>query len=151
MVVKRICMSLPIRLEEIVEDFRYSEGREKVELLIDFAERMPTLPELVDTPREQMEQVHECMTPVFVHSEFTDGGMYFYFLVPPESPTVRGFAAILAHGLNGSAPEQILTIPNDFYAAMGLDKVLTMQRMRGFEGILAHIKRLAAKVLNNSG
>jgi cysteine desulfuration protein SufE len=142
---------LPERLEEIIEDFKFSEGREKIELLVDFAERMPPLPESLTENHQNMEQVHECMTPVFVKAQLVNGGMHFYFDVPAESPTVRGFAAILAQGLEGTPPDQILNIPNDFYYTMGLNEVLTMQRMRGFDGILAHLKRLAVEAINNEG
>lgn len=135
---------LPERLQEIVEDFQFSDGREKIELLVDFSERMPPLPDSVAQTRDAMEQVHECMTPVFIKAELQGGGMHFYFDIPPESPTVRGFAAILSQGLNGSTPEQILGIPNDFFFEMGLDQVLTMQRMNGLAAILAYMKRLAA-------
>jgi cysteine desulfuration protein SufE len=87
------------------------------------------------------------MTPVFVKSELINGGMYFYFNVPQESPTVRGLAAILGDGLDGATPEQVLSVPNDFYLPMELHRVLTMQRMNGFAAILAHMKRLAAEAL----
>jgi cysteine desulfuration protein SufE len=90
------------------------------------------------------------MTPVSVTAKNDGEGMHFYFQVPPESPTVRGFAAILALGLDGATPEQILSVPSDFYFRMGLDKVLTMQRLNGFSAILAHIKRLAAEALNQN-
>jgi cysteine desulfuration protein SufE len=94
-----------------------------------------------------MDQVHECMTPVLVYAETYEGRMTFYFDIPPESPTVRGYAAILAEGVRGSRPEEILSIPNDFYVQMGLHQVLTHQRMNGIAAILAHMKRLAVRQL----
>ena len=69
--------------------------------------------------------------------------MHFYFDVPPESPTVRGYAALLAEGLDGLSPQEILAVPSDFYLEMGLAEVLTHQRMNGISAILAHMKRLA--------
>jgi cysteine desulfuration protein SufE len=76
-----------------------------------------------------------------------DNRMSFYFDVPPESPTVRGFAAILAEGLDGTSPQELLNVPNNFFTAMGLEGVLTMQRMNGISAILAYMKRLAARAL----
>jgi len=136
---------LPERLQEIIEEFEWSEGREKVELLIDYAGRMPAMPEEYRQDPDRCETVEECMTPVSVTAEVKDNRMTFYFDIPEESPTVRGLAAIMAEGLDGSAPEQVLSIPRDFYQPMGLDKVLTMQRLNGFTAILAHMKRLAAQ------
>ncbi len=141
--------SMPSRLQETVEDFGWCEGREKLELLLEFSEKMPPLPKRLHEQRDAMEPVPECMTPVFIHAE-TDarsGGMSFYFDVPPESPTVRGFAEILRDGTQDATPEEIIAIPNDFYLKMGLHEVLSHQRMNGISAILAHMKRLAAREL----
>jgi cysteine desulfuration protein SufE len=94
-----------------------------------------------------MDFVQECMTPVYVIAERDASGMHFFFDVPAESPTVRGFAAIMAAGLDGAAPEQVLNLPNDFYQLMGLEQVLTMQRLNGISAILAHMKRIAVQSL----
>lgn len=143
---------IPDRLQEIIEDFELSEGREKVELLLDFAQRMPPLPDWLQTDRSQMDQVEECMTPVYVQSqaqEDEDGQrrLSFFFDVPAESPTVRGYAAILGEGLQGATPEEILSVPADFYRQMGLDRVLTSQRLNGMVAILAYMKRLALQTM----
>jgi cysteine desulfuration protein SufE len=138
---------LPARLQEIVEEFEYCEGREKIELLLDYAGRLPELPDWLRDEHDTMEQVEECMTPVFVKSSLQDGGMIFYFDVPQESPTVRGFAAVMAEGLGGASPSQVLAVPNDFFFAMGLERVLTMQRLNGMSAILAYMKRLAAQAM----
>ena len=138
--------SLPARLEEIVNDFEVCEGREKLEMLLDYARNFPAFPTHQQRP-DEMEEVPECMTPVQMAAEVKDGGLYYYFVVPEESPTVRGYAALMMEGLNGSAPEQVLAIPADFYLRMGLQHVLTAQRLNGMAAILAHVKRRAATEL----
>jgi cysteine desulfuration protein SufE len=140
-------VELPPRLQEIIEDFQYCEGREKIELLIEYSEKMPPLPENLQNHHESMEFVEECMTQVYVSAEETDGGLRFYFDVPIESPTVRGFASILGEGLEGATPQQILSLSTDLYSRMGLEQVLSMQRLNGFSAILAHLKRIAAQRL----
>jgi cysteine desulfuration protein SufE len=74
--------------------------------------------------------------------------MSFYFDVPRESPTVRGYAALLAQGLQDVTPEEVLQVPADFYIKMGLHLVLTQQRMRGISAILAHMKQLALQYIS---
>lgn len=138
---------VPPRLQEIIEDFSWCEGREKLELLLEYSEKMPPLPDWLDK-EINMEQVHECMTPVFVHAEKDEAGLHFYFDVPPESPTVRGYAAILGEGLDGTQPEDVLHLSPTFYQDMGLHKVLTTQRLNGIGAILAYLKRLATRELN---
>lgn len=142
---------LPSRLSEIVENFQWAEGREKLELLIEYADRLSPLPERFQADYASMHQVEECMTPVYVQSEQDDQGrLRFYFDVPPESPTVRGFAAIMTEGLENTLPEQVMAIPDHFFHEMGLDKVLTHQRLNGMSAILAYLKRLAAIAISKS-
>lgn len=59
----------------------------------------------------------------------------------PEAPTTRGFAAILATGLDGQAAEDILAVPDDFYTALGLAALISPLRLRGMSAMLARIKR----------
>ncbi len=141
---------IPPRLQEIIEDFEFCDDREKVELLLDFAERMPPLPDWLQADLSSMDFVEECMTPVYVKAEHHNSKMKFYFEVPAESPTVRGFAAIMAEGFEGATPEEVIRVPNDFYFRMGLERILTMQRLNGISAILAHMKRLAVAALESS-
>lgn len=145
---RRLNGTLPTRLAEIVEDFSLCEGREKLELLLQFAENLAPLPGWLAGKEAKMEAVPECMTPVAVASEVDgSGGMVFHFAVPAESPTVRGYAAIMAEGLRGASPEQVLELPADFYLSMGLQEVVSSQRLNGMAAIVAHVKRLAAQRL----
>ena len=141
--------ALPPRLQAIVEEFQDAEGREKLDLLLEYAESMPPLPAWLADQHNDMDQVHECMSPVFVYAEQNDGRMQFYFDVPPESPTVRGYAALMAEGLNGVTPDEIIAVPGDFFNAMGLQQVITFQRIKGISAILAHMKRLAVQTMHS--
>lgn len=139
--------NLPPRLNEIVEEFKFCEGREKLELLIDYAQSLPPLPDWLAAQHGKMEQVHECMTPVHIHAEHDSAGMTFHFDVPPESPTVRGYAAIMKQGLDGASPEAVLQIPGDFFYEMGLQSVVNYQRLNGMSAILAYMKQLALRAM----
>ena len=141
-------MSLPPNLQEIVDDFASMTREEKLETLIGYAESFPPLPERYKEQREHMEAVPECMTPVFLFGEKQpNGGVHFYLDIPPQSPTVRGLASILANGLDGSTPEEILIVPGDFYLPMNLQEAVSQQRINGFTGVLAHMKHEAVRLL----
>ena len=137
----------PAKLQQIIEDFQWSDDREKAQMLVDYSENLPPLPQWVSADHDSMEQVHECMTPVFVQSEIKDGKIYFYFDVPKSSPTVRGFAALMQEGISGSTMEEVMQIPGNFFQPMGLEKVLSAQRMHGISAILGHMKRIATNSL----
>jgi cysteine desulfuration protein SufE len=139
---------LPPKLQEIVDDFADMSREDKIEHLIAYSESLPPLPDWLREERQKMEPVPECMTPVFLFGEKqADGSLIFHFDIPREAPTVRGLAAILANGLNGSKPEEILAVPSDFYLPMKLEEAISQQRLRGFVGVLAHMKQSALKAL----
>jgi cysteine desulfuration protein SufE len=140
-------MSLPIKLQEIVDDFADMSREEKIETLIGYAESLPPLPERFAEKRAKMEPIPECMTPVFLFCERQeDGGVIFYFDIPPQSPTVQGLACILATGLNGCKPKEILEVPADFFAPMKLEEAISGQRLNGFRAVLAHMKQGAVNL-----
>ena len=58
-----------------------------------------------------------------------------------EAPTTRGFASILATGLDGQSRADILAVPDDFYAELGLAKLISPLRLRGMSAMLTRIKR----------
>src|SRR5512143_3269291 len=105
-------MPLPPNLQEIVDDFASMTREEKIETLIAYAESFPPLPDWLKEERDKMEPVPECMTPVRLFAQKQpDGTLQFHFDIPPQSPTVRGLASILAQGLNGCTAEEVLAVP----------------------------------------
>ncbi len=135
-------MSLPAKLQEIVDQFASAPRELRVEALLGYARRMPPLPERLSGNRELLEQVHECQTPFFLASEVDEeGAVRLYFDCPPETPTVRGFAGILREGLEGCHYSEVLAVPTDFYARMGLAEVVSSLRLRGMGSILTRLKR----------
>lgn len=139
-------MTLPIKLQEIVDDIASMSKDEKLETLIAYAETFPELPERFKAEKENMEPVPECMTPVFLIAEKdSNGKILFYFDIPKQSPTVRGLASILLYGLNECTLEEILSVPADFYIPMNLQEAISQQRINGFIGVLAHMKQAAVK------
>jgi cysteine desulfuration protein SufE len=139
-------MTLPNKLQEIVDDIASMSREEKLETLIAYAESFPDLPERFKAEKEKMEPIPECMTPVFIIAEKdTNGGILFYFDIPKQSPTVRGLASILLNGLNGYSLEEIISVPADFYFPMNLQEAISQQRINGFMGVLSHMKQAAVK------
>ncbi|MGB0389691.1 MAG: SufE family protein [Ardenticatenaceae bacterium] len=131
-------------LQEIIEMFSEATPHERLDLLLDFAESMPDLPKSLTG--QAFEQVHECASPVFLRARLENGHVYYDIDVPREAPTVRGFANILREGLNGAPPETILATPSDLYQRMGLNRVLSHQRLRGLGALLAYMKRNAQRL-----
>ncbi len=133
-------MSLPAALAEVVSDFGEVDGQDKLQLLLEFAQDLPALP--ADLEEAAMEPVPECQSPLFLHVDVSDPAhVRLYFSAPAEAPTTRGFASILAAGLDGQSSADILAVPDDFYTDLGLAKLISPLRLRGMSAMLARIKR----------
>ena len=134
---------LPQTLTEIVDDFHAVTERERLELLLELSRELPELPESYGGNYfEQMEQVVECQTPLFLAVEFDDEAdtAQLIFSAPAEAPTTRGFASILHQGLSGLTYQQILDVPDDLHQRMGLAKAITPLRLRGMSAMLRRVK-----------
>jgi cysteine desulfuration protein SufE len=134
--------SAPPKLQRIVELFAGAPKDLRVEALLEYSRKLPPLPPRLEGQQGDMEQVVECQTPFFLSTEVDDEcRVTAWFDCPPEAPTTRGFAGILAEGLNGATVEEVLAVPNDFYTQMGLAEAISSMRLRGMGAILAHLKR----------
>ncbi|MEO3815092.1 SufE family protein [Plantactinospora sp. B24E8] len=133
--------SMPPKLAEIVAEFATAPRDVVLEMLLEFSDAVPTLPaHLAD--RAGMEQVPECQTAFFLRAEVAvDRTVTTWFDCPPEAPTTRAFAGILAEGLAGASAEQVLAVPDDLYQRMGLAEAISPLRVRGGNAILARLKR----------
>ncbi|MDT5328289.1 MAG: cysteine desulfuration protein SufE [Mycobacterium sp.] len=131
---------LPAALAEVVSDFADMQGQDKLALLLEFANELPPLP--ADLEEAAMEPVPECQSPLFLHVDASDRAhVRLFFSAPAEAPTTRGFAAILATGLDDHTADEILAVPDDFYSELGLAALISPLRLRGMSAMLARIKR----------
>jgi cysteine desulfuration protein SufE len=132
---------MPSRLDEIVDEFATAPRDVVLEMLLEYADAVPPLPaDLAD--HEGMEQVPECQTPFFLRASVRpDHRVDLWFDCPPEAPTTRAFAGILAEGLADATVDEVLAVPGDIYQRMGLDTVISPLRVRGGSAILARLQR----------
>lgn len=140
-------MSLPPQLAELVEDFAGVGPKDRLQLLLELSRELPALPERYTDSAQTMEQVHECQSPLFLAVEVEPADVdparrvHLFFSAPPESPTTRGFASIMATGLDGEPAADVLAVPDDFYTALGLAQAVSPLRLRGMAAMLSRIKK----------
>jgi cysteine desulfuration protein SufE len=135
-----VSTSLPAPLAEVVSDFAEMQGQDKLQLLLEFSSELPPLP--ADLEEAAMEPVPECQSPLFLHVDASDPNkVRLFFSAPAEAPTTRGFASILATGLDGQSKDVILAVPDDFYSDLGLAALISLLRLRGMSAMLTRIKR----------
>lgn len=141
-------VELPASLAEIAEDFASVTARERLELLLEFSDGLPALPDRYAGHTELLERVDECQTPLFLVVEV--GGeevpalerlVSLFFQAPAEAPTTRGFAGILREGLDGLTAGEVLAVPDDAPYRFGLGEAVSPLRLRGMVAMLSRIKR----------
>ncbi len=138
------------RIDEIVGEFAELEPRERLELLLEFAEKLAPLPEHYRAQRDAgLNRVHECQTPVFLWVENEGGRVNIIADVAPEAPTVKGFVSILADIYHGAKAADVIAAPADIVQRFGLTEALGMVRMRGLQAISQHIRRRVAESIAN--
>lgn len=134
--------TLPEQLAEIRDDFLGLEVKERLQLLLEFSNELPGLPERYADHPDLFERVEECQSPVFIFVEVDDANIVHLFaMAPKEAPTTRGFASILAQGLAGLTADEVLAVADDFPQGLGLTEAVSPLRIRGMTAMLARIKR----------
>lgn len=134
--------ALPPRLADIREEFLALGTRDRLQLLLEFSQELPELPERYRDHPDLLERVEECQSPVFIFVDVEgDGIVHLHATAPPEAPTTRGFASILVQGLAGLTAQEVLDVPDDYPNTIGLTEAVSPLRIRGMTGILARTKR----------
>lgn len=138
-------VALPESFAEIADDFHALGGKDRLQLLLEFSNGLPPLPDRYADHPELLEPVPECQSPIFLATEVDGTGReataQLFFSAPPEAPTTRGFAAILAEALDGRPVGEVLDTPEVVTGQLGLADVVSPLRLNGMSGMLARIKR----------
>jgi cysteine desulfuration protein SufE len=133
--------SLDVQLLELGADFASLGVDDRLNLLLEFSDSLPEVPqELKDHP-DLLERVVECQSPVFLYVEVAGGTVQIHFTVPREAPTTRGFASILHSLLNGRTPSEVLAASDTIPDSLSLAEAVSPLRLRGMRGMLHRIKR----------
>jgi cysteine desulfuration protein SufE len=130
------------RLQEIVDEFKAVPDKDRLQLLLEFSDELPPLPERYAQRRDLLEPVPECQSPLFLAVEVqNDDIVRLFFDAPPEAPTTRGFAGILHAGLDQLSADEVLATPGEFSSQLGLQDLVSPLRLRGMAAMLGRIKR----------
>lgn len=137
---------LPASLAEIRDEFLELPEADRLQLLLEFSNELPAVPEKYDGHPELQERVAECQSPVYIIVEVDDDGVVaMHATAPREAPTTRGFASILVQGIAGLTADAVLAIPDDFPQSIGLTRAVSPLRIAGMAGMLRRVKRQVAQ------
>ena len=145
-------MPVPERLDRILKLLQTTPRSIRGHALLDLSRTLPPLPpEYHGEMQDQLERVVECQTPFYLATRLEeDQRVRMFFDAPPQSPTIRGYAGLLAVGLDGESAQTVLDIPEDFYYGIGLEEVVSPLRLRGMGAIVATLKNQVRRHLERA-
>lgn len=144
--------ALPSALAELIEDFGALAPAQRLEMLVEMGAEVPDVPEPYASDLMLMEQVIECQSPVYVAAEVAADATHLtaiHISAPAEAPTTRGFAGVLSEGLAGLTAAQVLAVPTDLPARLGLDALISPLRLGGMASLQGRIQRQVQEQLEH--
>ena len=129
------------RLERIAAEFAELAPRERLEVLLEYCDKLAPLPPEYQAQRDAgSHRVHECQTPVFLWVDLTGMRVRISADVAPEAPTVKGFVGLLVEAFQDAPAAEVLAVEPNIVQRLGLSEALGMLRMRGLSAILHYIR-----------
>jgi len=139
-------------LENILELFKTNDEEVRLELLLDFATRLPPITaEQIAARDAGGHRITGCITPVFLWMGEKQGVLTISGDAPAETPVVRGILSVLVHALSERSVSEAVRIPDDLVDRLMLGEVVGLRRRQGIGALVGHIKEKAAELAAGSG
>jgi cysteine desulfuration protein SufE len=139
------------RLDEAADLFGSVDPEMRLELLLDYANKLPPLPEEHHAARDAgLNKVPECVTPVYMFAAMEQGPdgtprLRLHVDVAEEAPTVRGLMSIIVSLCDEASPADVAELPRDLLVRLGLHTAIGPQRQMGLSGIINRVRKLGAE------
>jgi len=136
-------MTLAEKRDELVDDLSIIEDpQERFAYIIDNAR---SLPGLEDAFKVEAFRVEGCQSQLWLAPSFRDGKCFFG--TDSDAVITKGVAGLLTELYSGFPPEDILEVPPDFLAEVGITQHLTPNRRNGLSNVWNKIKAFAEHCL----
>lgn len=138
----------PPRLAEMVDLLRCLERGDRIDFLIDVADRFREVPESVARrPFPDDHKVPACESEAYLWARRLEGGgLKFHFTVEnPQGISAKAMAVILDDTLSGEDPRQVAEVSSDVvYEIFGRE--LSMGKSMGLMGMVSMVQSSARKL-----
>ncbi|MEO1088023.1 MAG: SufE family protein [Acidobacteriota bacterium] len=145
-------MALPEKLEDTVGLLSMLDRGDRIQLLIDIADRFRGVPDDVAArPYSDEHKVPACESEAFVWAvPRGDGALDFHIAVEnPQGISAKAMAVLLDESCSGTALEEVAAVPGDvIYDIFG--KELSMGKSMGLMGMVSMVALSAKKRLGTA-
>jgi len=129
--------ALPEGLESLLEDFKFADRTERIDMLIEYADRFEEVPDRIAVrPFPEETHVQKCESDAYVWAEdLPDGTIKYHFAVEnPQGLSAKAWAVIMDETLSGQPLDVVADTPCDIvFTVFGKD--LSMGKGMGLMGI----------------
>jgi cysteine desulfuration protein SufE len=140
---------MPGGLKSLLEDFQFADRSERIDMLIEYADRFQEVPEHIATrPFPEEHHVQKCESEAYVWAEdLPDGTLKFHFAVEnPQGLSAKAWAVIMDETLSGQPLEAVADVPCDsVFTVFGKD--VSMGKGMGLMGITDMVTTFARQRL----
>jgi cysteine desulfuration protein SufE len=130
-------MTWPAAIQEIIDEFQEIEDQfERLEILMDFSD------EVEELPIEQWTEanlVKGCQSIAHIEVELVDDAVWMK--AAADAKIVQGLQGILSIAVNGSSPEDVLSLTPEFAEEAGILNSLTPSRSNGFRTMFDMVQK----------
>ena len=130
-------MTWPAAIQEIIDEFQEIEEQfERLEILMDFSD------EVEELPIEQWTEanlVKGCQSIAHIEVEIVDDAVWMK--AAADAKIVQGLQGILSIAVNGSSPEDVLSLTPEFAEEAGILNSLTPSRSNGFRTMFDMVQK----------
>jgi cysteine desulfuration protein SufE len=140
--------SIPPKLREFIDDLALLDRQDRMQVLIETADRFEEVPERVATrPFSPGHLVPKCESQAYVWAEPTDDSLKFWFAVEnPQGVSARALAVLLDESLSGADLETIADTSVDaVFEIFGKD--ITMGKGEGLTGMVSMVSAFGKEAL----
>lgn len=134
-------------VDELLEEFSDCSDRERLQLILEFGDELPSLPEHYKTEENR---VRGCQSNVWLISHFADdGAARMHFEGDSDGQIVRGLIAVLFSLVNDKTPEEILAVDLDgVFKQLHLSRYVSHMRSSGLASMIKRVRDLARRRVN---
>lgn len=145
--------AMPETLERVVQDFEFADRTERIDMLIEYADRFQEVPpEVAERPFPEDHHVQKCESDAYVWAEdLPDGTLKYYFAVEnPQGISARAWSVIMDETMSGAPLETVASTPCDVVFTV-FGKEVSMGKGMGLMGITDMVTAYAKQKLKAQG
>ncbi len=144
---------MPETLERVIQDFEFADRTERIDMLIEYADRFQEVPaEVAERPFGEEHHVQKCESDAYVWAEdLPDGTLKYYFAVEnPQGISAKAWSVIMDDTMSGAPLDVVASTPCDVVFTV-FGKEVSMGKGMGLMGITDMVTAYAKQKLKAQG